>query len=394
LTPAIRAVPLESLRAWSENPRTITPERLQDLKRALQSDPEMLWSRPLVALPDGVVVCGNQRLHAARELGWATIPAITADLDPQRARLWALRDNSAYGDWNETALAELLAELSSDGVELALTGLAGRNIDRILAGIAPPSDPDEAPAPPDDPESVPGQVYELGAHRLACGDARDPELLTRLLQAERPVLVWTDPPYGLSYRGKTEAALRIANDDAGAAVLLEQVLRRIDPFLARDASFYVCCPAGPQGTAIRNAIGLVGWHLHQSLVWVKHKLVPGFANYQFQHEDILYGWKAGTPARGRRPGSRWHGGGDQSSVFFVDRPARSDAHPTMKPVGLITPMLANSTLRGEAVVDPFAGSGSTLIACEQLGRRCLAVELDPAFCDVIRRRYEESGDGS
>jgi DNA modification methylase len=385
----VQELRLASLRPWPDNPRKIRPQRLDDLKRALEADPAMLWARPLIALPDGTVICGNQRLLAARALGWETIPVLVVDLGPDRARLWALRDNAQYGDWDETALAGLLAELAADGVELALTGFATTDLDTLLAGIVAPVDPEEAPTLPDsEPVSRPGEVYELGRHRLACGDARDQELLHRLLGETRPVTVWTDPPYGIAYSGKTERALTIRNDDSGAGALLEQVLRRLDPLLAWDARFYVCCPAGPTGTEIRTTLLHVGWHLHQSLVWVKHKLVPGFSDYQFQHEDILYGWRASQPGREGKE-ARWYGGANQSSVFFVDRPARSHEHPTMKPVALIAGMLTNSSRRGEAVIDPFAGSGSTLIAAEQTGRRCFAVELDPRYCDVIRQRYEE-----
>jgi DNA modification methylase len=388
-----RALPLASLRPWPDNPRTIRPERLDDLKRALEADPGMLSARPLIGLPDGTIICGNQRLLAAQELGWETIPVLTVDLDSERARLWALRDNAQYGDWDEAALAGLLAELAADGVELALTGFASAELDTLLAGITAPTDPDEAPALPEgEPDSRPGEVYDLGWHRLACGDARDRELLQRLLGHARPAAMWTDPPYGLGYTGKTEKALTIKNDDSTAAILLEQVLRRLDPLLVPDARFYICCPAGPQGTAIRTTLQHVGWHLHQSLVWVKHKLVPGFSDYQFQHEDVLYGWRASRPGRAGKQ-ARWYGGSDQPSVFFVDRPARSDDHPTIKPVALIAAMLANSTKAGEAVIDPFAGSGSTLIACEQTGRRCFAVELDPRYCDVIRKRYADYCDG-
>src|SRR5215208_6148440 len=152
--------------------------RLEQLKQALCDDREMLQARPLLALPDGTVIAGNQRLRAARELGWDTIPVITVELDWDRARLWALRDNNLYGDWDEPALAAVLADLAADGVELALTGFAERDINHILSGLAAPADPDAAPPlPQGEPQSEPATVYELGPHRLLCGDARDPELL-------------------------------------------------------------------------------------------------------------------------------------------------------------------------------------------------------------------------
>jgi site-specific DNA-methyltransferase (adenine-specific) len=236
-------------------------------------------------------------------------------------------------------------------------------------------------------------VYELGVHRLACGDARDGELLARLAGSARAEVLWTDPPYGVAYVGKTSRALTIAHDDGGAVDVFTDALRTADAFLSPSARFYVAAPSGPQGTAFRVAIAEVGWRLHQSLVWVKNAIVLGHSDHQLQHEDVLYGWKPGPgrPGRGGHRGSRWYGDNAQSSVFFFDRPARSVVHPTMKPVGLIAAQLRNSSRRGDWVLDPFAGSGSTLVACEQLGRRCLAVELDPCYCDVIRQRYEGLG---
>jgi DNA modification methylase len=178
--------------------------------------------------------------------------------------------------------------------------------------------------------------------------------------------------------------------------LFEAALRAADPLLGPSARFYVAAPAGPQGTAFRLALAAVGWRHHQTLVWVKNSLVLGHSDHHFQHEEILYGWRPGPgrPGRGRHAGSRWYGDNNQSSVFFVDRPTRSAEHPTIKPIALIAAQLANSSRRGDTVLDLFAGSGSTLVACEQLGRRCLAVELDPRCCDVVRRRYEEYSDGS
>jgi DNA modification methylase len=384
-------LPLDQLRLWPENPRTITPERLEQLKRALSADRAMLQARPLLALPDGTVIAGNQRLRAACELGWATIPVVTVELDWDRARLWALRDNNAYGDWDEPALAALLAELAEGGVELALAGFAERDLGRILAGLAPPADPDAAPPlPQGELRSQPGQLYELGRHRLLCGDARDSEGLARLLGGTAAQVLWTDPPYGVDYVGKTSSALTIRNDDAGAGALLEDALRAADRLLAPAARFYLAAPARSAGTAFRLALERVGWHLHQTLVWVKNAPVLGHSDHHFLHEDILYGWKPGPgrPGRGGHASSRWYGDNSQTSVFFVDRPARSAEHPTMKPVELISRQLVNSSRRGDAVLDPFAGSGSTLIACEQLERRCYAVELDPRYCDVIRERYE------
>ncbi|HEV2590451.1 MAG TPA: DNA methyltransferase [Gaiellaceae bacterium] len=234
-------------------------------------------------------------------------------------------------------------------------------------------------------------IYELGSHRLACGDAADAALVAALVGESRPALVWTDPPYGVNYVGKSAERLTIRNDTSDALpAVLAGVLEVATPLLAPGAAFYVCCPAGPQGTAFRTGLAEVGWVHQQTLVWVKDTMVLGHSDYHYRHEEILYGHLPGSgrPGRGNHAGTRWYGGNDQTSVFMVDRPGRSELHPTMKPTALVEGMLANSSRRGEHVYDPFAGSGSTLIACEQTGRRCLTVELDPRYCDVIRQRYE------
>jgi DNA modification methylase len=385
------------LRSWEENPRTIAPERLAQLKEALCADPEMLRARPLVATPDGTVILGNQRLRGVQELGWESVPVLFVDLEPDRARLWALRDNNSYGEWDERRLSELLAELSGAGVDLELAGFASADLDRLLAGIGAGREPDDVPSlPVGVPDSVPGRVYELGPHRLLCGDATDREQVLSLAGGEVCEVFLTDAPYGVGYVGRTKRALTIRNDGCeGLPMLLEEAFVAADAVLAPSARFYVAAPAGPNGTVFRLAVQAVGWQLHQTLVWVKDSIVVGHCDYHFRHEDILYGWKpgGGRPGRGRHKGTRWFGDNSQSSVFFIDKPARSAEHPTMKPVELIAAMLRNSSRRGDVVLDSFAGSGSTLIACEMLGRRCFAIEIDPAYCDVIRRRYEEYVDG-
>jgi len=390
--PRVVELRLSRLRPWPENPRDITAGAMEQLEQALVADPDMLWARPLIALPDGTVICGNQRLLAARQLGWQTIPTVTIDLDPDRARVWALRDNNQYGQWDERALGELLAELAADGIDLTLTGFQSGDLDRLLAGLEADADPDDAPPVPAEPESRLGEIYELGPHRLLCGDARDAPALGELLRGERVELLWTDPPYGVEYEGKTKQRLRIANDSReGLDQLLYDAFASVDLVLAPSARIYVASPGGLRGLVFRQALVEVGWQLHQTLVWCKQAPTLAHSDYQPSHEDVLYGWKKGPgrPGRGRHPGTRWYGGNNQPSVFHIPRPARNETHPTMKPVALIEAMLRNSSKRSDIVLDPFAGSGSTMVACERLGRRCFAVELDPGYCDVIRGRYRE-----
>lgn len=390
--------PLADLKPWGRNPRRVKPARLEQLKRMLVDAPEMLRARPLIALPDGTVIAGNQRLLAASELGWESIPTVFADLDEATAIEWAFRDNNPVGETDDDLAAELLAELGARGRTLDMTGFAPVELQALLRRVAPPVDPDAVPEPPKMPRSVRGEVYELGPHRLMCGDACDEEdvraLFVGSLMAgiDAVEVLWTDPPYGVGYVGKTSDAMTIENDDAATLPgLLAAAFANADKALAAGARFYIAAPPGPLNLVFRLAIQSVGWRLHEGLVWVKNAMVLGHSDYHLQHEDVLYGWKPGVgrAGRGNHAGSRWYGDHSQTSVFHVDRPSRSEEHPTMKPAALIQEHLVNSSLPGDAVYDPFAGSGSTMIACEQTGRRCYAMEIDPVYCDVIRQRYAD-----
>jgi len=206
--------------------------------------------------------------------------------------------------------------------DLGLAGFADRDLDRILGHLKTPVDPDGAPdLPTGKPRSRPGRVYELGDHQLLCGDATDRTGLARLLGDVRPIVLWTDPPYGVEYVGKTKDRLRIANDDRSAGELLERALTAAVPLLAENAPFYLYAPGGSQGSGFRAVLGESGMRLHQSLVWVKNSPVLGRCDHQLQHEEILYGWAPGTghPGRGRRASARWQGPNNVSSVFFIDR---------------------------------------------------------------------------
>jgi site-specific DNA-methyltransferase (adenine-specific) len=392
--------PLAELQLWPENPRTIRPIRLDELKLSMVADPSMLQAKPLWALPDGTVFAGNQRLLAAIELGWDSIPVITVSgLSPEQVKSWALRDNSTYGDWDEPALAEFLSELLAQGVEAALTGFETREIDSILASIVPAKDIEAIPdIPAVTPDSTLGELYTLGEHLLLCGDSTDPAILEQVIAGERVAALVSDFPWGVDYVGKTKDALTIANDDpVGLPAFLARAFAALEEVLGARVPFYLFSPAGPAGTEFRLALREVGWQHRQTLVWAKDTIVLGHSDYHYKHEEILYGFTpgAGRPGRGAHVGSRWFGGNDQASVLFAHRPKASREHPTAKPVELIARLIRNSTRHGELVLDPFAGSGSTLLACEQLRRRCAAVELDPRYAGVIRARYHEfAADGS
>jgi site-specific DNA-methyltransferase (adenine-specific) len=382
--------PLSRLRPWPENPRRIRPDRLADLITAMAVERDMLLVKPLWALPDGTVFAGSQRFVAAQALGWDTIPTIVVHgLTATQVKTWALLDNNTFGQWDEPALAAFLDGLLGDGVDTALTGFETRDLDVILSSIAPVRDPEEILEVPAAPESEPGELYELGRHRLLCGDSTDPVALHRLLAGERVAALITDIPWGVSYEGKTAEALTIANDDPETLPgFLAATFAALDTVLGAGVPFYLFVPSGPAGTEFLLALRAVGWLHRQTLIWCKDAFVLGHGDYHQRHESILYGFTPGGGRVGRGTRQGWYGGNDQSSVLHYDRPKRSPEHPTSKPVELLARLIRNSTRRGDLVLDPFAGSGSTLLACELTGRRCAAADLEPRYADVIRRRHE------
>lgn len=393
-----RLVPIERLRGWERNPRSITPERLEQLKRALRSAPLMLWVRPLAALPDGRVILGNQRLRAitemraAGEMGWETVPVVTVDLDERTAAEWAIRDNNEYGVWQEEELAALLREMQQGGSDLDLTGFDASELDRLLGSLEHDADlnvvdPEEI-ALPAKPRTKIGDVLVLGRHRLVCGDATDASVVQLACGGAAADVVWTDPPYGVNYEGKTRQRLTIQNDDAhGLPALLAGAYAAILECAKPNAPVYVAHPAGRRSPVFTLEAERAGLRVHQTLIWVKDIFVLGHSDYHYRHEPILLAY---TPGEGRagRGGANWYGGATHDSVFEVPRPRASQQHPTMKPVALIDACLRNSSQHGDLVLDLFGGSGSTLIAAELNGRRSAIVELDPAFCDVIRDRWK------
>jgi DNA modification methylase len=380
-------VPIGSVRPYARNPRR---GNLDAIRGSLEIHGQY---KPIVVnRRTSEVLAGNHTLAAALELGWHEIAVTFVDVDEEQAARIVLVDNrtSDLGSYDEQALVDLLASFE-DGLEG--TGFVPLELNRLLAGLererlaGADTDPGDLPT---EPRIRLGDVYELGEHRLVCGDSANGAIAKAT--AGTPVeLVWTDPPYGVDYVGKTSDKLTLQGDNAtGLSALLADVFAAVTEAAASAGRFYVAAPAGPQGTVFRLAVASAGWRLHQVLVWAKDVFVLGHSDYHYRHEDVLFGYLPGKgrPGRGAHRGSRWYGDNSASTVFEVPRPKRSREHPTMKPVALIEAHLANSSLAGDAVLDPFAGSGSTLIACENLGRRCFAVELEPGYCDVIVDRWQ------
>ncbi len=308
----------------------------------------------------------NARKHGERNLAlFDNRAAELAEWDTEV--LASLADDTDFsGLWDDHELADLLAAVDATPTDLLV-------------------DPDAVPDPPAEPVTQPGDVWTLGRHRLLCGDATSGEDVSRLMGGDLAALVFTDPPYGVAYEGGTPDHLTIANDDLDDPAFHAFLRAAFTNMLVvtRPGGAIYACHADSRGLVVRQAFVEAGWLLKQSLVWVKQSLVLGRQDYQWRHEPILYGWKPGAahyfvPDR------------TQTTVWEIDRPARSTEHPTMKPVALVATAVANSSRPGEIVLDPFGGSGSTLIACEQFGRSARLLELDPRYCDVIVQRWEQA----
>ena len=317
----------------------------------------------------------------------AVVPVLVLDVDEDEAdKLLATLDPlAAMAVADPESLRSLLAsvETSSEDVRTLLAKLATSADVEALTGHA---DPDAIPRTGDS-RAKNGDVFVLGEHRLACGDARDHALLTRVVGDNRARLLLTDPPYGVDYIGKTTQQLRMSNDSAdGLVELLTAAFATADRALDDGAAIYLFHPAGPEALAFTDALTAAGWEIRQGLVWVKDSLVLGHGDFHYRHEPIIYAAKPGRPlGRGRKG---WYGSNAETSVLEVPRPKASRDHPTAKPVELISRLMTNSSTFGDLVLDPFLGSGSTLIAAERLSRRCAGTEIDPNYLEVAISRWE------
>jgi DNA modification methylase len=336
----------------------------------------------------GHLVDGHARVEEALTRGESQVPVVYVELsEGEEALVLATLDPiGAMAIPEQSVLDELLDGLLVDdeGLAALLLNLRG---DLPKAGL---SDADDAPAPADAPYVKSGELWLLGDHRLLCGDATRPEDVARLMDGAAAECMWTDPPYGVGYVGKTARALTIENDEGDRGPEVFAGVCRVAP-LAPCARFYVAVPAGPNQADFLLAIRAVGWRLHEELIWVKNTIVLGHSDYHYRHEPILYGYTPGPgrPGRGAHEGSRWFGDNSASSVLEYDKPARSESHPTMKPVGLVAECLGNSTRAGDLIYEPFAGSGSTYIAAQQLDRRCYGLEIDPGYAQVVIERWQK-----
>ncbi|MGL6074907.1 MAG: DNA modification methylase [Fimbriiglobus sp.] len=378
--------PLVSLRPYPGNPR-VNDDAVEAVARSLQ---EFGFRQPIVVDCDGVIVVGHTRFKAAQKLGFTEVPVhVARELTPAQAQAYRIADNqtATIATWDDDKLVAELLALREQAYDLNLTGfdenmlaqLLGEGEDSELRG-----DPDDIPDAPTETITQPGDLWHLGPHRLICGDASSPDTFHRLLGPENVDLLLTDPPYNVGYVGKTSETLDIANDDMPDDDYLAFLTATLGPAaraLKPGASFYIW-HADTFGHIVRQACADVGLPLRQVLIWVKSCFALGRQDYHWQHEPCLYGWKPGQ-------GHTWFGGRAQSTTLTFDKPARNGEHPTMKPVALFQQLLENSCPKGGLVLDPFGGSGTTLIAAQASGRVARLVELDPGYCDVIVSRWEK-----
>jgi DNA modification methylase len=390
------AVPVDSLSAMPGNPR------IGDVDAVAASLDRFGQRKPIVVrASDRTIIAGNHTWKAAQQLGWSEIAALLVDDDEATGQAFALADNrtAELGSYDEQLLLELIRSVAeADPAMLLDTGWSDEAITELVERIEPslPDVPptDDAPEPPEQPFTKPGDVWILGTHRVVCGDSTEVTVYDTLLGEAKVDCVWTDPPYNVAVTGGTHdprdtknhgKGPSIANDNLSDSDFRQFLLSSFSAMwtaMKDGASIYVC-HADTEGINFRTTFMEAGFFLHEVLIWVKQEFVFGRSDYHWQHEPILYGWRKGAA-------HAFLGARNQSTTWTVDRPMRSTMdHPTQKPIALPTKAIENSAPKGGLVLDPFGGSGSTLMACEYTGRKGRLIELDPKYVDVICRRWQE-----
>ncbi|MCI1777673.1 site-specific DNA-methyltransferase [Paenibacillus lautus] len=415
----IRVIPIDQINAAAYNPRIDLQPGDPEYEKLKSSIEEFGYVEPIVWNErTGNMVGGHQRYKImVHELGHTELEVSVVDLDDQQERLLNLALNKVSGRWDEEALARLLDELQESGADLYLSGFDREEIEDLVSAL--PEVPDiEDPVVEDDfdvekalddikePETQRGDVWQLGPHRLVCGDATDPADVARLMEGAKAALVVTDPPYNVAVESDSERLAAdgrssIMNDDMPTeefAGFLHAVFERYSSIMEATAAIYVFHPSSYQ-REFEDAMNAAGIVVRSQCVWVKNAASFGWSQYRWQHEPVFY-----AHLRGKAPA--WYGDRRQSTVWRAGLPveepnpssvwevSRGDVgkyvHPTQKPLELLAIPIGNSSQKGDMVVDFFGGSGSTLMTCDQLGRVCRTLELDPVFCDVIKRRYQEA----
>ena len=390
LSTHIERWPTEKLVPYARNARTHSEEQVAQIAASIV---EFGFTNPILAGSDGVIVAGHGRLAAAQKLGLDTVPVVVLDhLTPTQRRALIIADNRIAENavWDDAMLRIELQSLQEDGFNLDITGFDADALAEIMAGeettVDGQTDDDAVPEVPVTPISRSGDVWELGNHRLLCGDATDPKSYELLMADAMADMVFTDPPYNVDYANSAKDKMRgkdrpILNDNLGDG-FYDFLLAALTPMLARCAGATYIAMSSSELDTLQQAFRAAGGKWSTFIIWAKNTFTLGRADYQRQYEPILYGWPEGQ-------NRHWCGDRDQGDVWNIKKPQKNDLHPTMKPVELVERAIRNSSRPGDIVLDPFGGSGTTLIAAEKSGRIGWLIELDPKYVDVIVRRWQD-----
>lgn len=382
-TKEMQLVPIEKLVPYVNNARTHSPEQINKLRSSLR---EFGFINPVIIDRDYGVIAGHGRILAAKEEGIKEIPCVFADhLTEAQKKAYIIADNRMAMDagWDEELLRVEIEALQAEAFDLSLTGFDEKELADLFQEDSEVEDDDfDVDGELKEPAVTQmGDVWTLGRHRLVCGDSTKEETYEVLMQGQKANLVLTDPPYNVNYEG---AAGKIKNDNMAGDKFYQFLLEaftNMEKVMANDASIYVF-HADTEGLNFRKAFSDAGFYLSGCCIWMKPSLVLGRSPYQWQHEPCLYGWK-------KKGKHQWYADRKQTTIWSFEKTKKNTDHPTMKPIPLLAYPIKNSTMSNTLVLDPFGGSGSTLIACEQTDRSCFTIELDEKFCDVIVKRYIE-----
>ena len=388
-TMEIKELSLKELKPAAYNPRKKLKKGDKEYEKIKQSLLKFGYVDPIIVNEDLTVIGGHQRLTVLKDLDYETAKCVIVDLPKEDEKALNIALNKITGQWDEALLADLLLDLQESDFNLDLTGFEPPEIDDILSNVHDKElsedefDVEEELKKPT--VSRHGDIWQLGKHRVICGDSTKAETYKQLLDDRKANLVVTDPPYNVDVE---ETAGKILNDnmsDGDFYQFLLSMFTQVENHMEDDASIYVF-HADTEGLNFRKAFKDAGFYLSGCCIWKKNSLVLGRSPYQWQHEPCLYGWK-------KKGKHQWFSDRKQTTIWEYDRPKSSKDHPTMKPIQLMAYPIQNSSMRGTIVLDPFLGSGSTLIAADQTGRICYGIELDEKFVDVIVKRYiEVTGD--
>lgn len=378
---------IDSLKPAAYNPRKKLKKGDKEYEKIKKSIVEFGYVDPIIVNFDGTVIGGHQRLTVLSDLGYKEVQCVQVRIeDENKVKALNVALNKITGAWNEELLADLMVDLQDADFNLDLTGFEAPEIDQLFSKVhnkeVKEDDFDVDGELTKPTISKQGDIWHLGKHRVICGDSTKLETYQLLLGDKKANLIVTDPPYNVNVE---ETAGKIKNDDMSDAdfyQFLFNMFVNVEQSMEEDASIYVF-HADTEGLNFRKAFKDAGFYLSGCCDWKKNALVLGRSPYQWQHEPVLYGWKQ----KGKH---QWFSDRKQTTIWEYDRPKSSKEHPTMKPVQLMAYPIQNSSMRGTLVLDPFLGSGSTLIAADQTGRICYGIELDEKFVDVIVKRYMEA----